>query len=175
MNGNERDDQWSVGTKIGIFLWCCGRVREGVDTRRFLVLRACRRAFDSVEKVGLFVTLAVLFVGARSSLGIMFRHMMRQRGSDVVNRGGYKLWRCFSSSTEDKTGEMIARLKEKLDATNVDVEDISGGCGSMYRVEVESPKFKGVSLVKQHRMVNEVLKGDISEMHGLTINTRASS
>lgn len=32
----------------------------------------------------------------------------------------------------------------------------AGGCGAMYNMEVESPLFKGKSLVAQHRMVNEV-------------------
>ena len=44
----------------------------------------------------------------------------------------------------------------------------------MYKVEIESPKFVGVPLVKQHKMVTEVLKTEISEMHGLTISTKAS-
>ena len=42
----------------------------------------------------------------------------------------------------------------------------------MYKIEVESPLFRGVNLVKQHRMVTDTLKKEIGEMHGLTINTR---
>ena len=57
---------------------------------------------------------------------------------------------------------MESTLLDALKATDVKVEDISGGCGSMYRVEVESPMFAGVPLVKQHRMVNEVLKSEIT-------------
>ena len=44
----------------------------------------------------------------------------------------------------------------------------------MYSMEVESPLFKGLNMVNQHRMVNDVLKKEIGEMHGLTIKTRAS-
>ena len=77
--------------------------------------------------------------------------------------------RRFSSEAK----AMESTLLDALKATDVKVEDISGGCGSMYRVEVESPMFAGVPLVKQHRMVNEVLKSEITEMHGLTISTRA--
>lgn len=33
---------------------------------------------------------------------------------------------------------------------------VPGGCGAMYNMEVESPLFKGKTLVAQHRMVNEV-------------------
>mmetsp|Transcript_16500 Transcript_16500/g.51660 ORF Transcript_16500/g.51660 Transcript_16500/m.51660 type:complete len:98 (+) Transcript_16500:46-339(+) len=69
---------------------------------------------------------------------------------------------------------MQARLSSELEATAVRVEDVSGGCGAMYRIYVESPKFKGVPTVKQHRMVNEILKEEIKEMHGLTLDTKAS-
>jgi stress-induced morphogen len=48
----------------------------------------------------------------------------------------------------------------------------SGGCGAMYSMEVESPLFRGLTMVKQHRLVNEALKDEIGDMHGLTIKTR---
>jgi len=49
-----------------------------------------------------------------------------------------------------------------------------GGCGSMYAVNITSPKFRGLSLVKQHQLVNEALKENIKEMHGIQIKTRVS-
>mmetsp|Transcript_36 Transcript_36/g.125 ORF Transcript_36/g.125 Transcript_36/m.125 type:complete len:152 (-) Transcript_36:79-534(-) len=81
-------------------------------------------------------------------------------------------WRrslCASAASPEQTMESM--LRESLGATHVVVVDISGGCGSMYRVEVVSPQFEGVSMVKQHRMVNAVLSSHIADMHGLTINT----
>lgn len=66
---------------------------------------------------------------------------------------------------------MAEKLREVLGATSVNVEDISGGCGSMYSVAVESPKFAGVRLVKQHKMVKDALKEDIADMHALTVKT----
>ena len=65
-------------------------------------------------------------------------------------------------------------LTAALSPTDVTVEDTSGGCGAMYKIEIESPLFNGVNLVKQHRMVTETLKKEIGEMHGLTIHTRRS-
>jgi BolA-like protein 3 len=56
----------------------------------------------------------------------------------------------------------------------VSVEDISHGCGSMYSMNVESPLFKGKSLVAQHKMVKNALKQQIADMHGLTLTTKAS-
>jgi stress-induced morphogen len=43
----------------------------------------------------------------------------------------------------------------------------------MYRLEVHSKLFSGKSLVQQHRMVQEILKDEIKDMHGLTMTTKA--
>eukprot|EP00614_Pseudopedinella_elastica_P020940 CAMPEP_0172616438 /NCGR_PEP_ID=MMETSP1068-20121228/64528_1 /TAXON_ID=35684 /ORGANISM="Pseudopedinella elastica, Strain CCMP716" /LENGTH=70 /DNA_ID=CAMNT_0013421875 /DNA_START=250 /DNA_END=462 /DNA_ORIENTATION=+ len=67
---------------------------------------------------------------------------------------------------------MTKILEEKLAASKVLVEDISGGCGSMFKLEIESPHFKGLSMVKQHKLVTGALKEEIGEMHGLTIQTK---
>ncbi|CAB3372810.1 Hypothetical predicted protein [Cloeon dipterum] len=56
-------------------------------------------------------------------------------------------------------------------AKDIQVADISGGCGAMYEIFVEAPEFKGLSVVKQHRLVNEALREEIKEMHGLRIST----
>jgi stress-induced morphogen len=65
-------------------------------------------------------------------------------------------------------------LFEKLQVLTpktLEVNDISGGCGSMYQVSIESLKFKGIPMVKQHRMVSEILKEEIKTMHGIQIKT----
>ena len=41
----------------------------------------------------------------------------------------------------------------------------------MYRVHVVSAKFAGLSRVMQHRAVNECLKEDIQQMHGMRLTT----
>jgi stress-induced morphogen len=56
----------------------------------------------------------------------------------------------------------------------VKVQDISGGCGSMYAIQVESPKFKGLTVIKQHKLVNEVLKDEIKSWHGVQLRTKAA-
>ncbi|GMI48484.1 hypothetical protein TrCOL_g5883 [Triparma columacea] len=73
-------------------------------------------------------------------------------------------------SAEEKMRDAI--LSGFSEDTFVEVKDISGGCGSMYAIEVESLDFKGVSKVKQSRMVNDLIKKEIGEMHGLTLKTR---
>ena len=51
------------------------------------------------------------------------------------------------------------------------MNDVSGGCGAMYEIIVESIEFKGISRVKQHQMITNILKEEIKDMHGLRIHT----
>lgn len=44
-----------------------------------------------------------------------------------------------------------------------------GGCGSFYAISITSDAFKDLSTVKQHRLVNEVLKKEIEGIHGLQV------
>ncbi|KAI8992455.1 bola protein [Pilobolus umbonatus] len=53
------------------------------------------------------------------------------------------------------------------------VADVSGGCGSMYAIDIAAKKFEGTTIVKQHRMVNDLLKNEIKDMHGLQLRTTA--
>lgn len=70
-----------------------------------------------------------------------------------------------------KEDQIAKKLREVVAATHVEVEDISGGCGSMYRVMVVSPEFEGLALVKQHRLVQKAIASEIADMHGLTLKT----
>ncbi|MFO1464703.1 MAG: BolA family protein [bacterium] len=50
------------------------------------------------------------------------------------------------------------------------------GGGGHYLVTVVAPAFEGKTLVEQHRMVNEALKGLFgSEIHALALNTYSPS
>ncbi|XP_069188408.1 bolA-like protein 3 [Procambarus clarkii] len=71
---------------------------------------------------------------------------------------------------------LITLLRQRFpQASAVEVQDISGGCGSMYEVWVEAPDFKGLSRVKQHKLITETLKAEIKDMHGLRISTSVST
>lgn len=63
-------------------------------------------------------------------------------------------------------------LESQFSPQNLDVRDVSGGCGSMFAITVESSKFKGIPMVKQHRLVNEALKDEIAKWHGLQLRTK---
>eukprot|EP01117_Protostelium_nocturnum_P006311 TRINITY_DN2276_c4_g1_i1.p1 TRINITY_DN2276_c4_g1~~TRINITY_DN2276_c4_g1_i1.p1 ORF type:complete len:141 (+),score=30.20 TRINITY_DN2276_c4_g1_i1:131-553(+) len=69
--------------------------------------------------------------------------------------------------------KMTNLLSSSLQTDQVDVMDVSGGCGASFRVEVTSPLFQGKKLLEQHKMIYEILSGEVKEMHALTIHTKA--
>lgn len=71
----------------------------------------------------------------------------------------------------DREEELKGKLAKALQAEEVIVEDTSGGCGTMYSIFVRAAAFRGKSTVAQHRMVNEVLKDDVAQWHGLSVRT----
>uniref|UniRef100_A0A1B6FBY2 BolA-like protein 3 n=1 Tax=Cuerna arida TaxID=1464854 RepID=A0A1B6FBY2_9HEMI len=60
-------------------------------------------------------------------------------------------------------------------AEYIEVRDVSGGCGAMFEISVITKEFKGLTMVKQHRLINEALKEEIKDMHGLRIYTSLPS
>lgn len=83
--------------------------------------------------------------------------------------GGGSAYERNSASREQQLSETLKRSLPGI--TYVSVEDISGGCGAMFEVNVEAKEFVGLSRVKQHRLVTETLKSEIAEMHGIRIHT----
>jgi stress-induced morphogen len=73
--------------------------------------------------------------------------------------------------------EPLQALLERAfpDATALRVEDRTGG-GDHYQVTVESPRFNGLPLLDQHRLVNEALAGPLRDgsIHELRIKTRGT-
>lgn len=57
--------------------------------------------------------------------------------------------------------------------TQLLVQDISGGCGSMYGIDISSEKFRGLNMLKQQRLVNAALGDLVKEWHGVQLKTRA--
>jgi stress-induced morphogen len=59
------------------------------------------------------------------------------------------------------------------DATELSVEDRTGG-GDHFQVIVASPRFTGLSLLDQHRLVNEALSEPLRDgtIHELRIKTK---
>jgi stress-induced morphogen len=61
------------------------------------------------------------------------------------------------------------------DATELSVEDRTGG-GDHFQVTVSSPRFAELSLLDQHRLVNEALAEPLRDgtIHELRIKTKGS-
>ena len=61
------------------------------------------------------------------------------------------------------------------DATELSVEDRTGG-GDHFQVTVASPRFTGLALLDQHRLVNEALAEPLQDgtIHELRIKTKGS-
>ena len=73
--------------------------------------------------------------------------------------------------------ESLETLLERAfpDATELTVEDRTGG-GDHFQVTVASPAFNGLSLLEQHRLVNDVLSEPLRDgtIHELRIKTKGT-
>ncbi|CCH45305.1 hypothetical protein BN7_4887 [Wickerhamomyces ciferrii] len=65
------------------------------------------------------------------------------------------------------------KLYKELTPESLEVMDISGGCGSMFAISVVSQNFKGLTMIKQHKLVNSILSDEIAKWHGLQLKTKA--
>jgi stress-induced morphogen len=72
----------------------------------------------------------------------------------------------------------VDRLKSLLreafpDAAELSVQDRTGG-GDHFQVTIESPRFSGLSLVEQHRLVYAALQAPLEDgtIHELRIKTQ---
>ncbi|KAF8204867.1 bola protein, partial [Pholiota molesta] len=76
-----------------------------------------------------------------------------------------------SSQPELLEGEQLItqKLVEKFAPSQLQVQDVSGGCGSFYSITIASETFKGLPIVKQHKLVTETLKKEIAGIHGLQV------
>jgi stress-induced morphogen len=62
------------------------------------------------------------------------------------------------------------------DATELNVEDRTGG-GDHFQVTVATPRFDGLPLLEQHRLVNDALAGPLQDgtIHELRIKTKGTA
>ncbi|KAF8543007.1 bola protein [Trichophaea hybrida] len=74
---------------------------------------------------------------------------------------------------DERELHVFKKLDAALEPSRLEVQDVSGGCGSMYAIEIASGKFKGLPMIRQHRIVNEVLAEEIKTWHGVQLRTKA--
>lgn len=114
---------------------------------------------------------------------IMLPNFLRRCVTSAISQSASRNWTTAASpsvrllatdtpAVAPNEQNLIDQLRVKFPkATDIAVADVSGGCGAMFEVFVEAPDFKGMRVVKQHQMVNQALKSEIKEMHGLRIST----
>ena len=61
------------------------------------------------------------------------------------------------------------KLNKHLKIENLEVVDISGNCGTSFRITIKSPDLKGKTPINQHRTVNDILKEELKEIHALQL------
>ncbi|KAF4948778.1 hypothetical protein FGADI_9433 [Fusarium gaditjirri] len=71
----------------------------------------------------------------------------------------------MSQITDESLCEAI---KQRLEATHVEVTDMSGGCGQAFNSVIVSSQFQGLNSLKRHRLVNAALKDEIAIIHAWT-------
>ncbi|WFC95451.1 hypothetical protein MBRA1_002099 [Malassezia brasiliensis] len=79
------------------------------------------------------------------------------------------------SSPEAKQNRIVSILKEKFQPVDLQVQDVSGGCGSFFAILLKSKAFDGKSTIQAHRMVNKEIKEVIQGIHGLQLKTVAAT
>jgi len=75
------------------------------------------------------------------------------------------------------TEPLRALLAEAFpDASELSVEDRTG-TGDHFQVTVASPRFEGLSLLEQHRLVNQALAAPLADgtIHELRIKTKGTA
>ncbi|XP_076750291.1 bolA-like protein 3 isoform X2 [Xylocopa sonorina] len=85
-----------------------------------------------------------------------------------------RVWNGPNNALAGKHAEqkVLSILRNKFPkAKLINVNDVSGGCGAMFEISVIAPEFKGLNTVQQHRLINEILKEEIKNMHGVRIYT----
>jgi stress-induced morphogen len=67
--------------------------------------------------------------------------------------------------------QIKARIEQNLETTHVQVIDLGGG--DHIRAVVVSPKFTGLPLIRQHKLVLDLFTSEINsnEVHALTVKT----
>ena len=64
--------------------------------------------------------------------------------------------------------EVEETIRRTLDPVHLEVNDTSNGCGTKFEVIIVSDMFENKSLLQRHRLVHDVLKLEIANMHAFS-------
>ncbi|KAG1852656.1 bola protein [Suillus discolor] len=59
-------------------------------------------------------------------------------------------------------------IRAAFPVSHLDIEDQSSGCGSSYAILLVSEAFEGKTTLARHRLINQALKQEISQLHAFS-------
>ncbi|KAG2076427.1 bola-like protein [Suillus decipiens] len=59
-------------------------------------------------------------------------------------------------------------IRAAFPVSHLDIEDQSSGCGSSYAILLVSEVFEGKTTLARHRLINQALKQEISQLHAFS-------
>ncbi|KAG1758124.1 bola-like protein [Suillus brevipes Sb2] len=59
-------------------------------------------------------------------------------------------------------------IRAAFPVSHLVIEDQSSGCGSSYAIFLVSEVFEGKSTLARHRLINQALKQEISQLHAFS-------
>ncbi|KAF8622813.1 hypothetical protein AX15_006736 [Amanita polypyramis BW_CC] len=62
-------------------------------------------------------------------------------------------------------------VRNAIPVSHIEVQDQSSGCGESYAVVIVSEAFQGRTTLMRHRLVNEILKNQIAQLHAFSQKT----
>ncbi|KAI9798822.1 MAG: hypothetical protein M1825_004995 [Sarcosagium campestre] len=74
----------------------------------------------------------------------------------------------MAESSDLTPASLQLALEQRLDATHVRIEDMSGGCGQAFEATIVSSQFIKKTTLARHRLVNTALKTEIAQIHAWT-------
>ncbi|WVQ71961.1 hypothetical protein IAR50_001503 [Cryptococcus sp. DSM 104548] len=66
---------------------------------------------------------------------------------------------------------MEQKLRENLEIHYLEFVDTSGNCGMSYAVTIVSPGFAKKITLQRHKLVNQILKDEIAQLHAFSQKT----
>ncbi|KAH6693521.1 bola protein [Plectosphaerella plurivora] len=145
-----------------------------------MICRACQRALRTLPRAALPLSTpsrTLTSLASRPSPSLSQTHPITSPTAAFLPR---RLYSTPSAPPLEKPDFLDAAetwiwdtLAAEFTPTEMSVRDVSGGCGSMYAIDITSEAFRGAGMLKQQRMVNKVLGEKVKEWHGLQLRTKA--
>ncbi|CAF0882504.1 unnamed protein product [Rotaria sordida] len=63
------------------------------------------------------------------------------------------------------------KLRDEFEPVYLNVDDVSSGCGLKFDTTIVSKKFEGKQLLARQRLVNDLLKDEMTKIHAFTQKT----